>query len=147
MEGFWTKKQPTFSSFLSNHLSITTLRLSLFSSCSHCWWLLHCCLLSAFVITRRHATANALFACHFCHQSSSTAAMAADAAAARLPLLPPPPPWSNSPSSIAKERGNSSSTIIVPMAAPTWKHLQVQTTWTYLTYLQYLRCVMLVEGI
>ncbi len=38
---------------------------------------------------------------------------------------------------MAKGRGNSSTTTSGPMAAPTWKPLQVQTTWNYLTYLQY----------
>jgi hypothetical protein len=36
---------------------------------------------------------------------------------------------------MAKERGNSSTTTSGPTAEP--KRLQVQTTWTYLTYLQY----------
>jgi hypothetical protein len=38
-----------------------------------------------------------------------------------------------------KERGSSSTTTSVPMAAPSCTRLQVQTTWTYLTYLQYLK--------
>jgi hypothetical protein len=53
-----------------------------------------------------------------------------------LLLLATATPFSNSPSSIAEERGNSSSTTSVPMAAPTKKRLQVQMTWTYLPYLQ-----------
>jgi hypothetical protein len=63
---------------------------------------------------------------------------------------PPPPPLvlsTASPSSLDKKRGSSSSTTSVPKAAPMWKHLQVQMTWTDLTYLQYLKCVMFVKEI
>jgi hypothetical protein len=92
------------------------------------------------------ATVDALVAGRFCRQSSSiattAAAATAAAAAAGLPPPPPPPPWSNLPSSIAEERGNSSSPTSVPTAAPTQKHLKVQTIWTYLTYVQYLKCVI-----
>jgi hypothetical protein len=86
---------------------------------------------------RPHATINALFSGCFCHQSSSTAAPATTAAAAGPPPPPPPPSRSSSLLSITKERRNSSSTTSVPMAAPMSKCLHVQTTWTYLTYLQY----------
>ncbi len=58
---------------------------------------------------------------------SATAATAAAAAATRSSLPPPPLPLSNLQSSTAKERGIRSTTTSVPMAAPTWKHLQVQT--------------------
>ncbi len=53
--------------------------------------------------------------------------------------------WDSTSLSIAKERGNSSTTTSVPKAAPTWKCLQVQTTWTYFyltLYLQDLKCVI-----
>jgi hypothetical protein len=40
---------------------------------------------------------------------------------------------------IEKERGSTSTTTSEPTAAPSWTRLQVQTTWTYLTYLQYLK--------
>jgi hypothetical protein len=80
-------------------------------------WLLHCFLLSAFVIAHCHATVDALVA--FCRQSLSIPATAAAAAAKEPPLPPLPPLWSNSPSSIAKERVNSSTTTSIPMAAPT----------------------------
>jgi hypothetical protein len=82
-------------------------------------WLLHCFLPSIFVIACHHAIVNALVAGRFRHQLSSTATTAAAAAAAKPPPPPPPPPWSNSPLSIAKERGNRSTTTSVPMAAPT----------------------------
>jgi hypothetical protein len=110
-------------------------------------WLLHCFLPSAFVIAHHHATVDALVAGCFCCQSLSTAATTPTAAATKPPPPPPPRPWLNSPSSIAKERGNSSTTTSVPTAAPTSKRLQVLSTWTYLSYLQYLKCVMLIKGI
>jgi len=62
------------------------------------------------------------------------------AATAAGPPPPQPstsPPLSNSLPSIAEERGNSSTTTSIPTAAPTREHLQVLTTWTYLTYPQY----------
>jgi hypothetical protein len=98
-------------------------------------WLLNCFPPSAFVIACRHATVNALVAGLFCCQLSSTAATAAAAAAAGPPLPPPPPspPSLNLPSSIAKERGNLSTTTSVPTAAPIWKGLQIQSTWIYLS--------------
>jgi hypothetical protein len=114
-------------------------------------WLLRCFPPSAFIITCYHATIDALDASRFCRQLSSTATTAATtaaAAAARTPPPPPPPPWSNSPSYIDEERGSSSTTTTsIPAAAPSCKRLQVQTTWTYLTYLQFLKCAMLVECI
>ncbi len=58
-----------------------------------------------------------------------------------------PLPLSNPPSSTAKERGNSSTTTRVPTTATTWKFFQVQTTWTTLIHQQYLKSMMLVEGI
>jgi hypothetical protein len=109
--------------------------------------LLRCSPLSAFVVARHHAAFEVLITGRFWHQSSSIALIAAAAAAAGPPPPPPPPPWSNSPSSIAKERGNSSSTTSIPTAAQTLKCQQVQMTWTYLTHLQYLNCVMMVKGI
>ncbi len=75
---------------------------------------------------------------HHCHRSLlSTAPTTAAAVATGIPPPPPPPLQSNSPSSMAKKRGNSSTTTSGPTAAPTWKCWQVQTTWTYLSYLQY----------
>jgi hypothetical protein len=61
------------------------------------------------------------------------------------PPLPPPPPLllllplstatlAAAPLFIAKERGSSRTSTSVPMAAPTWKHLQVQTSKTYFNF-------------
>jgi hypothetical protein len=52
---------------------------------------MRCYPLSAFVITRRHATIDALVAGRFCRQLLSTTTTANPAAAARLPPPPPPP--------------------------------------------------------
>ncbi len=60
-----------------------------------------------------------------------------------LPLPPPPALLTASPSSIDEERGSSITTTSVPTVAPTRKRLQVQMTWTYLTYLQYVRARIL----
>ena len=70
------------------------------------------------------------------------------------PLQPRPPPLLLlsalsivSRPFIDEKSGSSTTTTSVPVAAPTWKHLQVQTTWTYLTYKQYLKCMFLVPNL
>jgi hypothetical protein len=40
---------------------------------------------------------------------------------------------------IDEKRGSTTTTTSEPTAAPSWTRLQVQTTWTYSTYLQYLK--------
>ncbi len=74
--------------------------------------------------------------CHRHRSLLSTPATATAAVATGPPVLPPPPPWSKSSSSMAEERDNSSTTTSGPTAAPMWKCLQVQMTWTYFTSLQ-----------
>ncbi len=115
--------------------------------CCYCISLPSCCCPMPLPLNIATNVATAIkHPCHHLHwtpflSSAATTAAAAAATAAPQPSPhPPPPPLLNSPLSIAKERGNSSTTISVPMAAPTWKRLLVQTTWTYLTFVWSVWC-------
>ena len=115
--------------------------------------LVGCCVIVCHPISSLHSvmqSVDTLVGGRFCRQLSSattTATTAATAAAAGPPPSPLPTPWSNSLSYIDEERGSSSTTTSIPTAAPSWKCLKVQTTWPYLTYLQYLKYAMLVKWI
>jgi hypothetical protein len=90
---------------------------------------------------------HALVAGCFCHQLLSIVAAATAATAAGPPLPPLPPLWSNSPSSIAKERQQQQHHQLTNGSTNMKMFTSPDDLDLFNLSIQYLKCVMMVEGI